>query len=259
MNKLKNLIGLFLIGFIVFSACDDQPVGFQNPYDDVDYEALALSDNDSIVKFLKTHYFDASANIIREIDASQDALFNDIIDTTIVRNDIEYKLYTYVAKQGIPNPDKGNPTFIDSVFVNYTGVQLINNNIDASPFDNSTQAWLTQTITGWAFGFTNFKGGENITNNGPIAYQNTGEGYIFIPSGLAYPSINYQLGQADNALFDDILVFKVELLDFVENTDHDNDGTPSILEDANKDGDVTNDFSDPSSPTTPDFLNPNIK
>ena len=93
------------------------------------------------------------------------------------------------------------------------------------------------------------------------------------------------------------LIFKIELLDLVENTDHDNDGlasyleienttiqsdplkvdtdgdlfanyrdadddndgTPTSKEDANGDGDPRNDFNDPNNPTIPDYLNPNIK
>mgnify|MGYP003637660001 CR=1 FL=1 len=44
-----------------------------------------------------------------------------------------------------------------------------------------------------------------------------------------------------------------------KDADDDNDGVPTKREDANKDGDPRNDFSDPSNPTIPDYLNPNIK
>ena len=46
--------------------------------------------------------------------------------------------------------------------------------------------------------------------------------------------------------------------DFTPNyldTDDDGDGVYSIEEDANKDGNPANDFSDPSNPTLPDYLN----
>jgi hypothetical protein len=57
---------------------------------------------------------------------------------------------------------------------------------------------------------------------------------------------------------DQNLLFYIELLDFVKDTDHDNDGIPSSEEDNNGDGDLTNDFSDTDFPTTPDYLNPNV-
>ncbi|MCH3885074.1 hypothetical protein [Tenacibaculum aquimarinum] len=90
------------------------------------------------------------------------------------------------------------------------------------------------------------------------------------------------------------LIFYIELWDIVVNTDHDQDGIPSIEEDLdgdgdprnddtdenfianygdadddgdgkltkeedrNGDGDPRNDFNDPDNPTIPDYLNPNI-
>ncbi|WP_156109091.1 peptidylprolyl isomerase [Polaribacter sp. Hel1_85] len=201
-----------------------------------------------------------------------------IIDVT--ENEIVNKLYVYITEIGIPdfkdknNPieRKSNPTEMDSIFVNRKGVQLLGNTIDYDNnlFDSADQTWWSlaptyglsgqapSPIKGWIKGFPFFKSGENITNNGPITYNNTGKGYLFIPSGLGYSSINYQLGQTLNALFDKTLVFEVELLDLVENTDHDNDGKPSIKEDTDKDGDPTNDFSDTDNPNLPDYLNPDI-
>jgi hypothetical protein len=160
---------------------------------------------------------------------------------------------------------------MDSIFVTRKGIQLVNNNLDATPFDEAEKTWWSlistfgaitsapSPIRVWVKGFPTFKSGQNITANGPITYSNTGQGYIFIPGGLAYPSINYQVGQDPNASpYDLILVFKVELLDIVENTDHDNDGKATINEDANNDKDPTNDFSDSSNPNLPDYLNQNI-
>jgi hypothetical protein len=90
------------------------------------------------------------------------------------------------------------------------------------------------------------------------------------------------------------LIFYIRLYDFVKDTDHDNDGIPSWLEDpdgdgdprnddtngdffvnyldadddgdgvltkdedANGDGNPANDFSDPNNPTLADYLNPDI-
>lgn len=269
MTKIKYLFA-FVVFAVIAYACDDNLNGFTNPYENVDYEALAISDNDSIVAFLSSHFYNESLDSLQLIDANQTSILEDsrlkIIETE--QNSIDHKLYVFVTEVGVTTPDKGNPTEMDSIFVNRTGLQLINNSLDTDPFDQGDETWWSLATTfgipgmastpirGWTKGFPKLKPGENITNNGPLMFQNTGKGFIFIPSGLAYSSINYQLGGPDNPLFDKIIVFKVELLDFVKDTDHDNDGIPSIEEDANGDGDPTNDFSDSSEPNLPDYLNP---
>jgi len=258
MNKIKNIFLLLILAVLVMFSCDDDNNALVNPYADVNYAELAITDNDSIVKFLQDHYYNAALDSIKLIESNEISIFDSgkIVTKDIVRNEIDYTLYTFVINEGNPDPDKGFPSVIDSVFTNYEGVILANNSIDISPFDKKEQTWLTNTIPGWANGFPNFKSGKNITNNGPITYQDTGKGYIFIPSGLAYPSLNYQ--PSLSRPYDEILVFKIELLDLVVDTDHDNDGVPSIQEDANGDGDPTNDFSDNSRPNLPDYLNPEI-
>ncbi|WP_299060782.1 peptidylprolyl isomerase [uncultured Polaribacter sp.] len=275
MIKIKNIFSLLFIGVVVMYSCDDDIIGNVNPFANVDYEELAKTENDSILKFLKTHYYKANSDF--ELDSfefitndGQTSLFDDgkLKDTIITRNNIAYTLYTYVHEQGSPNAgnDKGFPSTIDSLFVNYTRNSLINNSLSVSFLPNSNsldikeQFWLPNTIIGFAAAATHFKGGNNETNNGPITYTNTGKGYFFIPSGLAYPSINFQFGFEDpnGRPYDQTLIFKFELLDIVQNTDHDNDGKPSINEDTNGDKDPTNDFSDKTNPNVPDFLNPNV-
>jgi FKBP-type peptidyl-prolyl cis-trans isomerase FkpA len=107
-----------------------------------------------------------------------------------------------------------------------------------------------------------------------LAYSNRGKGPIL----------------ANESVF-----FYINLFDFVQDTDHDNDGIPSINEDvdgngdprdddtdkdgvpnysdidddgdgvltkdedANGDGNPANDFSDSNNPTLADYLNPDIK
>ena len=188
-------------------------------------------------------------------------------------------------------PEKGYPTEVDSVLVKYKG-QYFNSTVELIDFDERTvnPLWLTlnSVIRGWSHGFTNFKGGENITNNGPITYANGGKGVLFIPSGLAYGKFGTAGIPPSSSL-----MFYIELYDVIENTDHDLDSVPSILEDPDgdgdprnddtdgdgfpnfldpdddndgvatkdeggDDGDPTNDFNDPNNPTLPDYLNPDI-
>lgn len=304
MTKIKIILVLLMFTIVVV-ACGDNN-GFNNPFNDVDHKALAISDNDTIVKFLKAHYYDETVDSVKALTAGKTAIYDDaklkIIDVT--ENEIDYKLYVYIAEEGSasPEPDKGFPTRVDSVFVKYSGRTFSGTTFSENAFDTNTSGiWfsLNGVIDGWSYGMTKFKGGSLKKDpnggpfNGPITYLNSGRGVIFIPSGLAYASSNVQ--NQSNALVDTNLFFYVNLLDFVKDTDHDNDNVPTIKEDldgdgnpnnddtdgdgipdffdtdddgdgvltknedANKDGDPTNDFSDPTKPTVPDYLNKNIK
>ncbi|QOD61444.1 peptidylprolyl isomerase [Polaribacter haliotis] len=270
MNKIKNIFALLIIAVVILNSCDDEN-GFIDPFADFDYEAQALVDNDSIVKFLKNNYYDYSVDSVKTLVSGKTSLFDDkdnLKEITVNSNDIDHKLYVYVANEGDygADPDKGNPTVVDSVLVKYSGLAILGTELSTTNFDkNDSGSWFTLVgvIEGWTKGFGEFKGGELKKEangdpfNGPITYLNGGKGVLLIPSGLAYPSSNTQ--NYSSPLVNTNLLFYIELLDIVKDTDHDNDGTPSIQEDANGDGDVTNDFSDTDNPSFPDYLNPNIK
>jgi FKBP-type peptidyl-prolyl cis-trans isomerase len=306
MTKIKNILAAVFIASLIY-ACGDDNLRI-NPFADVDHISLAASDNDSIVKFLKNHYYDTDVDSVKLLVAGKTALMDDIPKLKIIdviENGIDYKLYVYVSKEGDTgnDPDKGSPTKLDSVFVKYAGRTMSGSGFSDTNFDSNTRGiWfnLLSVIKGWSHGYTALKGGELKKDpstggvfNGPITYLNGGEGVLFIPSGLAYPSSNTQ--NYSNNLVDTNLLFFIDLLDFVPDTDHDNDGVASIDEDvdkdgsifnddtdndgfpnyfdvdddgddvftkdedANNDGDPTNDFSDPDNASLPDYLNPNIK
>ena len=304
MLKIKHIFSVIILAVIIY-ACDNQNLT-NNPFLDVNHEALAITDNDSIVKFLQNHYYDFAVDSIKPITSGQQSMYNDsrLETVDLTENDINYKLYVYVAEQGDygSDTDKGFPTFVDSVFVNYEGRTYSGSSLSDSPFDqNTTGIWfnLTSVVRGWSFGFPFFKGGELKKEangdpfNGPITYLNGGKGVLFIPSGLGYPSSNSS--NWSNTLVDTNLMFYINLLTIVPDTDHDNDGVKSLFEDvdgdksvanddtdsdgvpnffdndddgdgvltkdedANGDGDPSNDFSDPNNPTLPDYLNPDIK
>lgn len=265
MNKIKNIFLLITLGVVLITSCGDNNNGFVNPFADVNYEELALKDNDSIIKFLKNNYYDLSLDSVKTLTTGKTSLFDDtskLKSLEVIDNDIIHTLYVYIVSEGMPSPIKGNPTKMDSTFVKYSGQAFYNSELQDNSFDsnrNEEGNWFTlnAVIRGWANGFTTLKGGENITNNGPITYKNTGKAVLFIPSGLGYPSSN--ANNYNSNLVNTNLMFYVELLDIVEDTDHDNDGIPSINEDADGDGDPTNDFNDTSNPNLPDYLNPNIK
>jgi hypothetical protein len=277
MNKIKHIFLLMLLSLVLIYSCNDNNNTFVNPFTSIDHEALAISDNDSILLFLKNNYYDAASDAVKTLVPGKIALFDEKEKLTITdarRNNFDYKIYVYKIKEGNPidpefgnsEDDKGNPAVSDSIYVKYSG-QSIRSSLELSTvFDSNTSgAWFSYeqlAVRGWSFGFTYFKGGylkkeENgETLNGPITFLDGGKGILFIPSGMSYTSIN--ANNYGNALVNQNLMFNVELLDFVKNTDHDNDGKPSSEEDTNNDGDLENDFSDNSRPGVPDYLNPTI-
>tara|TARA_R110002126_G_scaffold112105_1_gene250178 strand:+ start:38830 stop:39747 length:918 start_codon:yes stop_codon:yes gene_type:complete len=303
MTKIKNIF-IIIIAVTIIYACDDDLAGFANPFADIDHISLAVSDNDSLVKFLTNHYYDLTLDSVKPLETGKLALIEDVNLKTIdvSENDIDYKLYVYVATEGDPSPDldKGYPSIVDSVFVKYSGRTVSGTSLSNVVFDsNTTGIWfnLLSVVRGWSYGFTKFKGGllkrDPITGgafNGPVTFLNGGKGVLFIPSGLGYPSSN--TNNYTNNLVDTNLMFYIDLLEFVPDTDHDNDGVKTILEDidgdgivtnddtdgdgfpnyfdidddgdgvltknedTNGDGDPTNDFSDANNPELPDYLNP---
>jgi FKBP-type peptidyl-prolyl cis-trans isomerase FkpA len=276
MNKIKNIFLLLMLAAIVMYSCTDDNNLFTNPFLDINHEALALKDNDSIVKFLKNNYYEDTSESIKTWVSGKTSLFDDsrLIEMDAKRNDIAYKLYIYRIKIGNPidpvfgNPsdDKGTPAISDSIYAKYSGQAIVSSSELSTSFDSNTSGnWFSYerlAVRGWSFGFKNFKAGyikkedDGSIFNGPITYLEGGKGILFIPSGLSYTSIDQN--NYSSTLVNQNLMFTIELLDFVKFTDHDNDGVPSSDEDANDDGDLENDFSDNSNPTIPDYLNPNI-
>ena len=266
------------------------------PVDDFDHEAQSLIDKDSLSSFFTKHYYDTSIDSVKALVAGQTPLSEDVNLKlmNVSENEIDYELYYYVNNIGFPSIDKGFPKSVDSIFVKYEGFRINNTDSITPRFEiRETPIWFTlnSVIRGWAYGFTNFKNGDNVTNNGPITFDNGGNGILFIPSGLAYRNA----GTTGLIRSNENLIFYIELYDFIKDTDHDNDGIPSWLEDvdgdgdprnddtngdffanyldidddgdgvetidedANGDGNPANDFNDPNNPTLADYLNPEIK
>jgi len=250
MFKKKSLLYILLVAIFVY-ACDDDNNGIF--VDNFDHASQALIDNDSLQKYFATHYYDDAIDSIRPLVSGATPLSNDtrLIEQTVRENDIDYKLYHFVQRVGIPDPVKGSPSAVDSVLTRYRGKHIFVTDTEVQ-FDERvvSPVWLNlaQTIRGWSYGFQNFKGGRNATvSGGPIVYENGGKGILFIPSGLAYRN-GGTAGIPGNAN----LIFYIELFDIVENTDHDNDLVASMDEDIDGDGDPRNDDTDGDN--LPDFL-----
>lgn len=293
MIKIKYFLAVIILTVLVY-ACDNDNAAVNN----FDHQAQAIKDNDSIVKFLKTHYFDNNADSIRVITNGQTPLFEDnrLGKKEVNEYDINYTYYYFVSKQGAPKEDKGFPTVVDSVLTVYKLRTLETTLKLQKQQDLSLATWFAPekiAVRGWLYGFTHFKNGnlkvekDGVPYNGPVTYEDGGEGFFILPSGLSYRNAS--------PLPNKILLYYVNLYDFVKDTDTDLDGIPSIKEDlngngkpwdddtdgdgkpnfldidddgdsvqtikedANGDGDPTNDFSDPKNPTLPDYLNINIR
>lgn len=284
MMKFRHILAVLLLAVIVYACGDDGPtVPTADP--NFDHAGQALKDNDTIIKFLKSHYFDDSSDLIKTIDAGQGSLFNDsrLQANKVNEFDIDYVYYSFVKEVGNPDPVKDFPTVVDSVLVKFRLKTIDSSTVVKDVSDLNTARWFNPAsieVRGWLYGFTHFKGGKNITNNGPITYEGAGNGFFLLPSGLSYRN-NPQ------TLTNKILLYYVNLLDIVEDTDSDRDGVPSILEDIDgdgkpwnddTDGDNISDFldtdddgdgvltirekktsSDPNNPSLPDYLNPVIR
>ncbi len=144
--------------------------------------------------------------------------------------DIAHKLYYIEVKEG----GGGSPTFADSTLVRYQGSLL-----DGTLFDESQDfTWqeLPFTVRGYGNGISKLKAGtsDQVMENGDGTYTvaNSGMGIIVMPSGLGY------FNNSGSSIIPSYapLLFKVELGLYIEDTDRDNDGIPSIDEDLNGNG-----------------------
>ena len=152
---------------------------------------------------------------------------------------VDHTLYYLEAVEGTG----GSPTVADSTLVKYEG-QLLSGVVFDS---NITYTWqyMPFFLRGYAAGISNFKVGTEIISNpdGTAEITGSGVGLMFLPSGLAY----YNNPPAGSGILNyDILVFQVDTGLYEEATDYDNDGIPSIMEDLNNNGVLSDDNTDES-------------
>jgi len=279
--KIKSLVFIALIGLVIFSCKEDN----FKPYD---FAGQALIDDENLITYLETHYYNESLDSIKEVTGTETPFYDNIETEVIVDNGVTYNLYYIVREQGVGY----QPTKIDEVLPTYRGELLDGFVFDSRESITSGNPWfsLRGVIKGWSYGFTHFKCGNNISQpEMPLEFENIGKGFLFIPSGLAYAgggkqsippgaplvfTIGLHYAKAVDDDKDTVSTNDEDLNgdgDF-NNDDTDGDGKPNYLdsdddgdgvltknEDANGDGDPTNDFSDPNNPTLADYLNPAIK
>ncbi len=234
--KYKSLLFLALIVIFAANCNPDEPIVY------FDHVGQAAKDNDSLVKYMQTHFVDTDGTL-KLITANETPVYNNVF-TQIVHHkwdyvddaedrEIDYKLYYYVISPGTTI----HPTRVDSTNISYKGM-LLNHTV----FDqNDYGIWmpLNGVIKGMSYGMERFKGGNwSLLPDNSFSYSNGGKGILFIPSGLGYAE-NYQTKIPSSSP----LIFYVNL-NLVNRTDWDNDGILSIHEDLNLNREFTDDDTD---------------
>ena len=148
---------------------------------------------------------------------------------------VDHTMYYLIARDGVGDI----PTLADSTLVRYEGSLLNGLLFDATA--SHTWQYLPFFLRGYGRAISNIRTGDGILVNpdGTTEITNAGIGAMFLPSGLAY----YNASVPGVPQYSP-LIFKVEVGLYVEDTDYDNDGIPSLLEDLDGDGDLTNDNTD---------------
>jgi len=234
MKKYILLSFYCLISFAIVS-CDDDTSSSQ-PVDDFDHESQIAIDQALLDTYFETHYYNDLDDGIWTIPdgGDQTPLSEDTNLMTIEGVEAngtvtDYTMYYYKFNgEGSDAVGKGNPSPIDSVYMNYTGMLL-----DSTVFDSRPEypIWLTlsSVVRGWSHGLPKFLGGKLILEidgvvDGDFKYEEQGEGYLFFPSGLGYAN-QAQGGIPANSP----LVFRIALND-VNLVDHDLDLVPTKYE-----------------------------
>ena len=162
--------------------------------------------------------------------------------------DIPHRYYYLLAREG----GGVAPTIADSTYVSYEGVNLDGSAFDSALgagrwFDLQGTLTVPGSIRGFKEGISKFKSGTGVIEmeDGTFMIENFGSGLIIMPSGLAYFN-GTQPGESYAPI-----IFNINLLE-VETSDHDRDGVPSIEEDRDNDENLFNDDTDGDG--LPDYL-----
>lgn len=229
--NFKNILLASLLILLVF-ACDDD-----NNFKPYDYAGFAKIDDEALIEYMQTHYFDEALDSIKVIDAGQTSFYSQVETQVVNENDVDYNLYYIVSKQGVGY----QPSKIDDVLTTYRG-ELLDGFVFDSRYSVSVgNPWfsLRTVIKGWSYGFTHFKAGTNISMpNAPLEFVDFAEGFLFIPSGLGYGGASQGAIPPSSPL-----VFTVAL-QYASAVDDDNDTVASNDEDIDGDGDLNNDDTD---------------
>lgn len=245
--KLMNKIVVLSLCSLFFLACSDDDDNGGTKVEIRDPEEVKVENMVEIESFLETHYYEF-------VDNPQNPNFKTFVFDTIAgensdktpimqseflaskeveQRNVLYKLYYLKIREG--NSEIRKPSFADSTLVTYQGFTIDNEPFDANP--NPIWFDLTQTVRGFYELMPELRGSSGFVenNDGTVTFNDDfGVGVVFIPSGIGYfaappsgsPIKRYQP-----------IIFATQLYKSVE-SDHDQDGIPTYLEDIDGDGRV---------------------
>ncbi|MGF1556929.1 FKBP-type peptidyl-prolyl cis-trans isomerase [Paucihalobacter sp.] len=266
MKRIFTVLALAIL--VIGIGCSPDDPDFV-PVPERDRSEQQLTDNDSLIGYFETHYYnwgdlqgegdltiddiviselpkDEDGNYLALPDPDNNRMLMGNVDAfTTTFRDIEYTYYILSLNQG---GGEARPNFSDNVRVRYSG-----NLQNATVFDSSASPVvfdLTNVVPGWNRVMPKFNVASSFTINGDgtVQYFDYGVGVMFIPSGLAYfATPPFGVPVYSN------LIFKFELYQ-TEVLDHDNDGIPSYMEDLDGDFNLFNDDTDGD--RIPNYLDP---
>lgn len=247
----KSVLLISTILFITSCSNDDNNVNTI-----IDLEPVLdqyILENDSIVTYMKTHFYNyedfqnlasnSSVDLVIDSIAGDNSnkvsIFDQITTFTVDivdENDeiVPHNMYYIINREG----NGQNPSVADSVFVSYKGFRPYSDDVfDSKPFP----VWLDNVFNIRGFKeFTSFlkRGDVIINNDGTYDFENFGIGFVIMPSKLGYYDNSTSKIPAYSPL-----IFQVNL-HTLNVTDHDLDTINSIEEDLNGDNDLFNDDTD---------------
>lgn len=247
----KSVLLISTILFIASCSNDDNNVNTI-----IDLEPVLdqyILENDSIVTYMKTHFYNyedfqnlapnSSVDLVIDTIAGDNSnkvsIFDQVTTFTVDivdENDeiVPHNMYYLINREG----NGQNPSVADSVFVSYKGFRPYSDDVfDSKPFP----VWLDNVFNIRGFKeFTSFlkRGDVIINNDGTYDFENFGIGFVIMPSKLGYYDNSTSKIPAYSPL-----IFQVNL-HTLNVTDHDLDTINSIEEDLNGDNDLFNDDTD---------------
>ncbi len=257
--KTHILLFLFVLAF-TFIQCDDTTRSVIPSLRD--YEEQRTADNDSIISFLQSHYYNyedyADAASGERVEFTIDSLVNAPSKTPMIDQVFEHEVqvkdqdgnFITHTMYVIPNVKEGvgdSPTIADEVYITYKGMFL-----DGHSFDQSDQqVWFTglSTIQGFYELYPFIKRGtwEVDSATGLISYDGFGTAVVIMPSALGY--YGSQSGPREYAP----LIFAIDLYTFAS-ADHDQDSVPTSAEDIDGNRHFTDDIDDTDGDGIPNYL-----
>ena len=260
---MKNFFNILFYNFliiVIIQSCSNDGINVQEVIPPNPIKAQYALENDSIINFLQTHFYNyddfGKLNSNESLELIIDTISGDNSEKTplfdqvstmsveiIDENDemVSHNLYYIINREG----SGSSPTVADSVYVSYKGLTIGNYNFDT----RKNPLWLDQTnlVRGFQEFLPKLKRGDLIVNSdGTYSFDNFGIGMAFFPSALGY----YQ-NDAFNIPKYSPLIFHINLKT-LNTTDHDGDRVNTINEDINNDHIFSNDDSD--SDGIPDYL-----